>query len=225
MALGPRAAHALCCCPRPEHHAAVGRLTPTLGLTGSTVLSNARPCPAKPASIQFHEGASRRVALGGVVQVAPRALRLRSSGAQRLPGSPAVRERKVSGSPSCSVNVAPQEGSLSLAVLAVHGAAVVRGQRWLVNPAAEQKAVSLAAQAFGQGLQRCVRQLSACSTRCGLTLRSWGLPPARHLARSRPSAWCRSTARTGWMRATQRATADSRVGTVSLTVCRPSSCM
>lgn len=45
------------------------------------------------------------------------------------------------------------------------------------------------------------------------------------VSRSRPSAWCRSTARKGWMRATQRATADSRVGTVSLTVCRPSSCM
>jgi hypothetical protein len=51
--------------------------------------------------------------------------------------------------------------------------------------------------------------------------RTAGPPPG-----SRPSPWCRSTPRkrlrcTG----TQRATAGSRVGAVSLTVCKPSSCM
>ena len=46
-----------------------------------------------------------------------------------------------------------------------------------------RQAASLAAQAFDPRLHWLVQQLSAGSTRCGLTLRSWGLPPARHLAR------------------------------------------
>ena len=58
------------------------------------MLSNARHCAAKPASIQLHEGASRHIALGAIERAATRRLRLRSPGLQRLPGSLAVRDQE-----------------------------------------------------------------------------------------------------------------------------------
>ncbi len=139
----------------------VSPLAQTLGLTSNTVLSSARPCPAKPASIQSHEGASRHIALGAIERAATRRLHLRSPGLQRLPGSLAVRhEEEVQFVGMQRRRAAARRQFVSRSARGLRSGS--RAQAPLAHQfAAEQQAASLAAQAFGPRLHWRVRLLSA----------------------------------------------------------------
>ena len=148
------------------------------------MLSNARHCAAK-AVIQLHEGASRHIALGAIERAATGGFVLRSPGASRpsrIFWLSATRRNPVrryaASARSHFLDSSSSRGARGPRVTVVQA-------RWRTNSAGGAAAyVTRCASLLGPfPLLR--PATPACSTRCGLpTLRSWGPPPARHLARA-----------------------------------------